>query len=88
MIILTSLLQYMVQSLNYKRDLARIDLITGKAKAAAWGPKNVPIAGQRKVRLLRRGPKPFDACLLVYVCLLWHDRYESIWAKRTTRMEM
>ena len=35
--------------MNYKRDLVRIEHITGKAKAAAWGPKLVPIAGQRKV---------------------------------------
>jgi hypothetical protein len=39
----------MVQSMNYKRDLVRIEHITGKAKAAAWGPKLVPIAGKRKV---------------------------------------
>jgi DnaJ homolog subfamily C member 1 len=40
----------MVQSMNYKRDLARIEVIKDKAKAAAWGPKMVPVTGQRKVR--------------------------------------
>lgn len=51
LIIVTSGLQYMVQGFNYKKDLARIEQITGKAKAAAWGPKMVPIAGKRKVRV-------------------------------------
>lgn len=50
LIILTSGLQYLIQGLNYKRDLERIERIVGKAKAAAWGPKMVPINGQRKVR--------------------------------------
>ena len=47
--ILTSGLQYFVQRFNYKKDLNRIEFITRKAKAAAWGPKMVPIKGQRKV---------------------------------------
>ncbi|TEB35708.1 DnaJ-domain-containing protein [Coprinellus micaceus] len=51
LVIVSSALQYMVQSMNYKRDLVRIEHITGKAKAAAWGPKLVPIAGKRKVRV-------------------------------------
>jgi len=49
--ILTSGLQYVIQGINYKKDLERIELITGKAKAAAWGPKMVPVKGQRKVRV-------------------------------------
>ncbi|KAF8812521.1 DnaJ-domain-containing protein [Phlegmacium glaucopus] len=49
--ILTSGLQYLVQRINYKRDLERIERIVGKAKAAAWGPKMVPINGKRKVRV-------------------------------------
>ncbi|EAU84840.1 hypothetical protein CC1G_00359 [Coprinopsis cinerea okayama7 len=51
LVILTSSLQYLVQNLNYKRDLARIETITSKAKAVAWGPKLVPLTGQRKVRV-------------------------------------
>ncbi|KAJ2922087.1 hypothetical protein H1R20_g14997, partial [Candolleomyces eurysporus] len=51
LVAVTSLLQYMVQGMNYKRDLARIEHITGKAKAAAWGPKMIPLTGQRKVRV-------------------------------------
>ena len=52
LIILTSGLQYLVQRINYKRDLQRIERIVGKAKAAAWGPKMIPINGKRKVRSL------------------------------------
>lgn len=50
LIILTSGLQYLVQRINYKRDLKRIERIVSKAKAAAWGPKMIPINGKRKVR--------------------------------------
>jgi DnaJ homolog subfamily C member 1 len=49
LIILTSGLQYLVQRINYKRDLGRIESIVSKAKAAAWGPKMIPINGKRKV---------------------------------------
>ncbi|KXN89664.1 hypothetical protein AN958_05531 [Leucoagaricus sp. SymC.cos] len=47
----TSALQLLVQKMNYNKDLARIELITGRAKRAAWGPKMVPTTGQRKVRV-------------------------------------
>lgn len=46
---LTSGLQYVIQRINYKRDLERIELIVSKAKSAAWGPKLVPLSGRRKV---------------------------------------
>lgn len=46
----TSGLQYTVQKMNYKRDLERVEYIVEKAKAAAWGPKMIPIAGKRKVK--------------------------------------
>ena len=52
LIILTSGLQYLVQRINHKRDLRRIESIVGKAKAAAWGPKMIPTNGRRKVRSL------------------------------------
>ncbi|KIM46104.1 hypothetical protein M413DRAFT_441171 [Hebeloma cylindrosporum] len=48
---LTSGLQYVIQRINYKRDLERIELIVSKAKSAAWGPKLVPVSGRRKVRI-------------------------------------
>lgn len=51
LIILSSGIQFMVQSMNYKRDLERIETIIGKAKAAAWGPKMIPLTGQRKVKV-------------------------------------
>ena len=47
----TSALQLLVQRINYKKNLARIELITGRARRAAWGPKMIPITGQRKVRV-------------------------------------
>ncbi|KAJ3555540.1 hypothetical protein NP233_g12183 [Leucocoprinus birnbaumii] len=47
----TSALQYLVQKMNYKKDMARIELITSRAKRAAWGPKMIPTTGQRKVRV-------------------------------------
>jgi len=49
--VLTSSLQYLIQRINYKKDLQRIEFITSKAKAAAWGPKMVPVQGQRKIRV-------------------------------------
>ncbi|KAF9485276.1 DnaJ-domain-containing protein [Pholiota conissans] len=49
--ILTSSLQFMIQKINYKKDLERIELIVSKAKGAAWGSKMVPIPGKRKVRV-------------------------------------
>lgn len=51
LIVLTSALQLLVQKMNYKRDLARIELITSRARRAAWGPKMTPASGQRKVRV-------------------------------------
>jgi hypothetical protein len=41
----------MVQRINYIRDLQRIERIVGKAKAAAWGPKMIPVNGKRKVKV-------------------------------------
>ena len=48
---MTSVLQYVVQNITYKKDLARIELIVRRARSAAWGPKLVPINGQRKVKV-------------------------------------
>jgi DnaJ homolog subfamily C member 1 len=50
--ILTSGLHYVVQRLNYRRDLARIERILKQAKLAAWGPKMMPAGTRKKVRLL------------------------------------
>ncbi|KAG6821629.1 hypothetical protein H0H93_000138 [Arthromyces matolae] len=51
LIVLTSGLHYMVQRMNYKRDLERIERFRQQAKAAAWGPKGIPVEGQRKVKV-------------------------------------
>lgn len=47
---LTSCLQYVIQSLNYRKDVERIDKVVGDARRAAWGPNLTPVVGQRKVR--------------------------------------
>ncbi|GLB33895.1 putative dnaJ molecular chaperone homology domain containing protein [Lyophyllum shimeji] len=49
--ILTSGLQLLVQRLNYRRDLERIEKFVREARIAAWGPKLTPIDGQRKVKI-------------------------------------
>lgn len=49
--IFTSGLQLLLQKINYKKDLTRIDLITRRARRAAWGNKLIPLTGQRKVRV-------------------------------------
>ncbi|TDL29572.1 DnaJ-domain-containing protein [Rickenella mellea] len=51
LIILSSGLQYVVQRLNYKNDLARIERFVGEARLAAWGPKMLPLEGRRKVKV-------------------------------------
>ena len=51
--ILSSGLQYLVQRMNYKRDLARVEAVVSQARAAAWGNRLTPVEGQRKVRLQR-----------------------------------
>ncbi|KAI0318707.1 DnaJ-domain-containing protein [Amylostereum chailletii] len=54
--LLTSGLQYVVQRLNYKRDLGRIEHIIREARIAAWGQKMVPLETRRKVRVSPGGP--------------------------------
>ncbi|KAG6857094.1 hypothetical protein H0H87_009655 [Tephrocybe sp. NHM501043] len=51
LVVLTSGLQLLVQRLNYKKDLERIERFVQQAKAAAWGPKAIPLEGQRKVKV-------------------------------------
>ncbi|KIJ56869.1 hypothetical protein M422DRAFT_23004 [Sphaerobolus stellatus SS14] len=51
LVLLTSGLQYLVHKINYKNDLARIQLFMERARKAAWGPKMARIEGKRKVRV-------------------------------------
>jgi len=51
LIILTTFLQYVIQSINYKNDSKRVQHIIKEARLAAWGTKMVPLAGQRKVKV-------------------------------------
>lgn len=50
--VLSTGLHYVIQRINYKRDLARIEYIISQAKQAAWGPKLLPAGGRRKVGFL------------------------------------
>lgn len=50
LIFITCGLQHVVQGMNYKRDLKRVERFMSEARLAAWGPKLVPLDGQRKVR--------------------------------------
>ncbi|KAH6914842.1 hypothetical protein BKA70DRAFT_1257188 [Coprinopsis sp. MPI-PUGE-AT-0042] len=72
LIVISSGVQFMVQSMNYKRDLARIEVIKDKAKAAAWGPKMVPITGQRKVKV-NLGGEAYDEDGNAYNNSKWID---------------
>ncbi|PFH52799.1 hypothetical protein AMATHDRAFT_139079, partial [Amanita thiersii Skay4041] len=51
LILMTSTLQYIIQRINYKRDSKRVQHIIREAQLAAWGPRLVPVAGQRKVKV-------------------------------------
>ncbi|KAI9448023.1 DnaJ-domain-containing protein [Lactarius indigo] len=57
---LTTGLHYIVQHLNFKRDLARIEHIVGQAKLVAWGPKMIPSSSRRKVKVNLGGPPRLD----------------------------
>lgn len=50
LVLISSGIQYLVQKMNYNRDLKRIEWIIGQARQAAWGTKLTPVQGQRKVR--------------------------------------
>lgn len=49
LILLTSALHYVIQILNFKRDVLRIEEIRTQARAMAWGSKMIPTSeGKRK----------------------------------------
>jgi len=60
LVLLTTGLQYMVQRLNYAKDLERIERIRQDAKTAAWGNRLVPPEGQKKVKVNLGGRNRFD----------------------------
>ncbi|KAJ6539429.1 DnaJ domain-containing protein [Mycena capillaripes] len=51
LILVTSGFHYIVQHINYRNDLQRIERFIKEAQLAAWGPKLIPIEGQRKVKV-------------------------------------
>jgi len=56
--LLTSGLQHVIQKFNRTRDLARVERFVRLGKAAAYGPKGLPIEGKRKVRVPVGGEGP------------------------------
>ncbi|EGO01878.1 hypothetical protein SERLA73DRAFT_177452 [Serpula lacrymans var. lacrymans S7.3] len=58
--LITSGLQYLVQRLNYSRDLERVERIIRDARLAAWGQKMVPLEGKRKVKVNLGGAPRID----------------------------
>lgn len=47
--LITAGMQHLVQRMNYKRDVARIEGIVTQARRAAWGPKLARVETRRKV---------------------------------------
>ncbi|KAI0750703.1 DnaJ-domain-containing protein [Daedaleopsis nitida] len=60
LILATSGVQYLVQKMNYNRDLKRIEELVGQARQAAWGAKLNPVEGQRKVKVSLGGGARMD----------------------------
>jgi len=60
LIILSSSVQYFIQRFNYQRDLKRIEEVIREARSAAWGPKMIPVEGQRKVKVNLGGRQRYD----------------------------
>ncbi|KAF7355393.1 RNA-dependent RNA polymerase [Mycena sanguinolenta] len=51
LVLVTSGFHYIVQHINYRNDIERIERVTKEAQLTAWGPKLIPIEGQRKVKV-------------------------------------
>ncbi|KAJ7179053.1 DnaJ domain-containing protein [Mycena filopes] len=51
LVLVTSGFHYAAQHINYRNDLERINRFVKEAQLAAWGPKLVPVEGQRKVKV-------------------------------------
>ncbi|KAG8901869.1 hypothetical protein FRC01_009725 [Tulasnella sp. 417] len=51
LVMVSSGLQLVVQKMNYKKDLERIDRFRIKARTAAWGVRMIPQPGAKKVRV-------------------------------------
>ena len=60
LVVLTSGLHYLVQRLNYQKDLARVERFVRDARSAAWGPKMIPVEGRRKVEVSLGGQARYD----------------------------
>ncbi|KAJ4478200.1 DnaJ-domain-containing protein [Lentinula aciculospora] len=60
LIVISSGMQYLIQRSNYQRDLKRVEDVVREARLAAWGPKMVPVEGQRKVKVNLGGRQRYD----------------------------
>ncbi|KZW04216.1 hypothetical protein EXIGLDRAFT_758512 [Exidia glandulosa HHB12029] len=61
LVLVTAGMQHMVQRMNYKRDIARIERFVNEARRQAWGPKLNKVEGRRKVRInLGASPVQYD----------------------------
>ncbi|KZV76100.1 DnaJ-domain-containing protein [Peniophora sp. CONT] len=59
LIILSSILQYVFQRMNYTRDIKRIEFISSQAKRIAWGERLTPSDKRRRVKV-PLGPPRMD----------------------------
>lgn len=75
----------MIQRINYKRDLERIELIVSKAKSAAWGPKLVPVSGRRKVNFFQ-APIVFFLSKSADLFTHYKPRFALTWVMLTMRV--
>ncbi|VDC07300.1 unnamed protein product [Peniophora sp. CBMAI 1063] len=58
--ILSSILQYVFQKMNYTRDIERIELITSQARKLAWGERLTPLSNRRRIKVPLGGPPRVD----------------------------
>lgn len=51
LVLLTSGVQYLVQSMTYRSEVAHVRVLIDRARSIAWGPKQTPLEGPRKVKV-------------------------------------
>ncbi|KZT62992.1 DnaJ-domain-containing protein, partial [Calocera cornea HHB12733] len=51
LVLLSSVLQYIVQAMTYRGEVTKVRKLIAQARTIAWGPKQNPIEGPRKVRV-------------------------------------
>ncbi|KZO94800.1 DnaJ-domain-containing protein [Calocera viscosa TUFC12733] len=51
LVLLSSALQYLVQGMTYRKEVRQVRRLIAQARTIAWGPKQTPLEGPRKVRV-------------------------------------